>query len=97
MPVQRGSLKAQAAGKVRCLFIVARSQPDLWHNLSRDFAGDEDVQVHLDRRRRERRQRLQPHEWERRGADRRRQASIDKDLRYRSFVIFHEQQGVLSG
>lgn len=97
MPVQRGSLKAQAAGKVRCLFIVARNQPDLWHHLSRDFAEDDDVQVLLDRRRGERRQRLQQHESERRRADRRRRASIDNDLRYRSFVILHEQQGVLSG
>ena len=97
MPVQRSSLKAQAPGKARCLFIVARNQPDLWHHLSRDFAGDEGVQVFLDRRRGEQRQRLQLHEWERRRADRRRQASIDNDLRYRSFVIVHEQQGVLSG
>lgn len=97
MPVQRGSLKARAAGRARCLFIVARNQPDLWHHLSRDFAGDDDVQVLLDRRRGERRQRLQQHEPERRRADRRRQASIDNDLRYRSFVILHEQQGVLSG
>ena len=97
MPVQSGSLKAQAAGKARCLFIVARNQPDLWHHLSRDFAGDEEVQVLLDRRRGDRRQRVQSHERERRRTDRRRQPSIDNDLRYRSFVILHQQQGVLSG
>ena len=97
MPIQSGSLKAQAVGKVRCLFIVARGQPDLWHHLTRDFAGDEEVQVLLDRRRGERRQHLQPNEPERRRSDRRRQPSIDNDLRYRSFVILHQQQGVLSG
>lgn len=97
MPIQSGSLNAQAVGKVRCLFIVARNQPDLWHNLSRDFSGDEEVQVLLDRRRGERRRGLQPNEPERRRADRRRQPSVDNDLRYRSFVILHQQQGVLSG
>ncbi len=98
MPVQRSSLEAQSTReKVRCLFIVARNQPDLWHYLRRDFAGDEEVQVVLDRRRGERRQRVLPHEPERRQADRRRYPNTDSDLRYRSFVIIHEQQGVLSG
>lgn len=96
MPVQSRSLGAQSArDKVRCRFIVARDQPDLWHHLRRDFAGDEEVQVVLDRRRGERRQRVQMHEPDRRQVDRRR-ASIDTDLRYRSFVILHEQQGVFS-
>ena len=72
---------------VRCLFIVARDQPGLWDHLRRDFAEDEEVQVILDRRR----------DPERRRAGRRRPPSIDTDLRYRSFVILHEQQGALSG
>lgn len=80
---------------VRCLFIVARDQPDLWHHLRRDFAEDEEVRVILDRRRGERRKWVQTHEPERRRADRRR-ASIDRDLRYRSFIIIHEEQGVLA-
>ncbi len=82
---------------VRCVFIVARDQPDLWHGLRRDFADDKEVQVILDRRRAERRQSVQVHDPERRGAGRRRQTSIGDNLRYRSFVILHEQQGVLSG
>ena len=82
---------------VRCLFIVARGQPDLWHRLRRDFGEDEGIQVILDRRRDDRRQSVQAREPERRRAGRRRQPSIDNDLRYRSFVILHEQQGVLSG
>ena len=98
MPVEIRSLKARPmGGKVRCLFIVARNQPGLWHYLRRDFAEDEEIQVLLDRRRGDRRQRYQGQEPERRRSDRRRQPSIDNDLRYRSFVVLHQQQGVLSG
>jgi len=79
------------------LFIVARDQPDLWHHLRRDFAEDEEVQVILDRRRDERRRSVRAHDPERRQAGRRRPPSIDTDLRYRSFLILHEQQGALSG
>jgi len=82
---------------VRCLFIVARDQPGLWDHLRRDFAEDEEVQVILDRRGDERRLSVQARDPERRQAGRRRPPSIDTDLRYRSFVILHEQQGALSG
>ena len=44
---------------VRLLFIVARDQLDLWHHLKRDFAQEAEVEVILDRRRGERRQRVQ--------------------------------------
>ena len=81
----------------RCLFIVARDQPHLRDQLRRDFAGDEEVQVVLDRRRDERRHGVQAHDPERRRAGRRRPPSIDTDLRYRSFLILHAQQGALSG
>lgn len=91
-------MSGQASGEmVRLLFVVARDQPDLWHHLKRDFAQDEEVQVILDRRRGERRQRVQSREPERRRAERRRQPGTEKELRYRSFVIIHRQQGVLSG
>lgn len=97
MPRESGSLEAQPTrNKVRCLFIVARGQPDLWHHLKQDFA-EEEVQVILDRRRGDRRQRVEAQEPERRRADRRRQPSIDNNLSYRSFVIVHEQQELLSG
>ena len=82
---------------VRCLFIVARDQPDLWRHLTQDFAEDQEVQVILDRRGDERRRSVQARDPERRQAGRRRPPSIDTDLRYRSFVILHEQQGALSG
>lgn len=82
--------------KVRCLFVVAKDQTALWRDLTRGFAGDEGVRVVLDRRQGERRRRPQAYETERRRVDRR-QARIDRDLRYHSFVIIHEQQGVRAG
>lgn len=85
----------RTGNRTRCLFIVARNQPDLWQHLKRDFADEDQIQVIVDRRRGERRQRREPHGPERRRSDRRR-ATIDRDLRYRSFVIVHEQQGVLA-
>ena len=80
---------------VQYLLIVARNQSDLWRYLKDNFAGDEKVEVILDRRRGEQRQRVQLHEPERRRAERRRQPSLDKDLIYRSFVIVRHRQGVL--
>ncbi len=80
---------------VRYLLIVARNQPDLWQYLKNNFAGDEKVEVILDRRRGERRQRVQAHEPERRRAERRREPGLDKDLTYRSFVIVRHRQGAL--
>ena len=80
------------APEIRCLFIVARDQPDLSHHLRRDFAAEDGVQVLLDRRRGEQRQRNQPHEGERRQTDRRQPLSVDNDLRYRSFLIVHKHQ-----
>ena len=79
---------------VRYLLIVARNQPDLWHYLKRNFAGDEKVEVILDRRRGERRQRIQPHEPERRRADRRHQPSLAHDLSYRFLAIVRQPQGI---
>jgi len=81
---------------VRYLLIVARNQPDLWRYLKQNFAGDEKVEVILDRRRGERRQRVQAYGPERRRAARRGPSSIDNDLCYRSYVIVRQRQGVLS-
>ena len=94
VPESRPAKAQPTSDKVGCLFIVARDQPDLWDHLRKDFAEEREVRVFLDRRRGERRQRVQPLKQERR-CDNRRRASIDTDLRYRSFVIIHEQ-GVLS-
>ncbi len=58
---------------VRYLFIVSRDQPDVYNRLARDFAADKEVQVILDRRVGERRQRAQGNGPERRRTGRRRQ------------------------
>jgi len=64
---------------VRYLLIVARTEPDLWRYLKDNFAGDQKVEVILDRRR----------------AERRRQPGIDKDLTYRFLVIVRQRHGLL--
>ncbi|MBI3029704.1 MAG: hypothetical protein HYY64_09355 [Candidatus Rokubacteria bacterium] len=79
---------------VRYLLIIARHQPDLWQYLKDNFAGDAKVEVILDRRRGERRQRILPREVERRKGERRRQPGPEKDLNYRSFVIVRLPQGI---
>ena len=73
--------------KVQTLIIVARDQPDLWQSLKEHFAANEEIEPILDRRRWERRQRIQRCEPDRRGPDRRRPPSIEHDFRSRQFVI----------
>ena len=81
---------------VRYLLIVAANQPDLWRYLTDNFTGDAKVEVILDRRRGERRQRIERHEPERRRA-RRRQPSLQRDLGYRPVVIIPRPQEAVSG
>jgi hypothetical protein len=71
---------------------VARDQSDLCHQLTRHFAGYNGVRILLDRRQWERRQRVQTFGPERRKAARRRPASIETDLRYRSFLLVPQPQ-----
>ncbi|MBI4594651.1 MAG: hypothetical protein HY728_10590 [Candidatus Rokubacteria bacterium] len=69
------------------LFIVARNEPRLYATLRQEFAAERGVQVVLDRRGGERRQRhaAQPHE--RRRQDRRGHAEIDPHLRSIGWAI----------
>ncbi|MGH7262805.1 MAG: hypothetical protein ACREH7_02620 [Candidatus Rokuibacteriota bacterium] len=76
----------------RYLIIVARDQPALCQYLAQNFAGDDKVQVLRDRRRGERRQRVEPHEPERRREGRRHRLTPDRDLRYRSIVIIRTEE-----
>jgi hypothetical protein len=88
MSVGGPSAKPPLSGKeVRGRIIVARDQADLCEALSRCFARDEGVQVLFDRRRWERRQRIQTCEPDRRGMDRRRPTTAENDLRRRSFMV----------
>ncbi len=92
---QRGS-PLLVSPSVRYLLIVAANQPDLWRYLTDNFAGDAKVEVILDRRRGERRQRHQKRESERRRA-RRRQPSPPRDLGYRPVLVIRRQEETVSG
>ena len=61
------------------LFIVAQDRPDLYKYLTWHFSSEKDVQVILNQRRNERRQRVEGHHPEQRRADRRRQAAVNRD------------------
>ncbi|MFQ5830415.1 MAG: hypothetical protein ACE5JD_14845 [Candidatus Methylomirabilia bacterium] len=66
------------------LCIVARGNPYLYHALSRDLPG---VEVLVDRRFRERRQRGQAHDLDRRRTDRRCLSDTEDELRSVGFAI----------
>ena len=68
------------------LFIVAWNRPDLWDYWKRWFAGVENVEVILDRRRGERRQASQGNDPERR-QERRRRTDIDDEIQSMGFAI----------
>ncbi len=72
---------------VRRLFIVARGNPVLYEDLAQQFAHEKNVEIILDRRLGERRQRVQAHAFERRRAERRRQPGLDDELRSHGFVF----------
>ena len=87
MRVENGSRKPQPNGRVRVLIVVAQDQPELWQALTRDFPGNGDLQVLLDRRRGEWRLGDRTNEVERR-----RPPSIETDVRSRQYVITRAQQ-----
>ena len=60
------------AGQPRYVLVVPREQADACEELARAFPSGTGVQILADRRLQERRQRAEPHESERRQADRRR-------------------------
>lgn len=78
----------------RRLIIVARNQLPLCDYLRQQFAGDRDVELILDRRWRERRQRAQPYAWERRRADRRQGSIRDADLHTHGFAVIRRKSEV---
>jgi hypothetical protein len=75
----------------RLLFIVGSNRPDFYESLRRTFRGDDTVQIVLDRRRGERRtpRRVvrRPPGREQRGADRREQLEIQRQLRSRGYAV----------
>jgi hypothetical protein len=80
------------AGMIRrLLFIVGSKRPEFYESLRRTFRGDDTVQVVLDRRRGERRRLRRPvcrgAGPEQRGADRRAQLEIQRQLRSRGYAV----------
>lgn len=75
----------------RLMFIVGSKRPDFYESLRRTFRGDDTVQVVLDRRRAERRGARRPGRCrvghEQRGAERRAQAEIQRQLRSRGYAV----------
>jgi hypothetical protein len=65
----------------RYLFVVARGHPEVYADLHRQFEGNPDIEVLLDRRLSERRTRRQPHQPERRHGERRGQRGGDSHVR----------------
>ena len=74
--------------KIRKLvFVVAPGQRRLFESLSRTFAGDDSVQVVLDRRSGERRQQGARPPADRRRADRRRRRDVEEKLASRGYAV----------
>lgn len=69
------------------LFVVAQDKPDLCDYLRGWFSGIPTVQVMLDRRQGERRQRAEANEPGRRRVDRRTQKEIEAEIRQTGFAI----------
>ena len=72
----------------RYLFIVARDQPELCAHLAQEFSGEAGVHVVLDRRRSDRRERMEPGApSDRRHAARRTRAPIQNELQTLNFAL----------
>jgi hypothetical protein len=71
----------------RTLFIVSRQHPDLYAYLRERFAADTAVEVILDRRLGQRRQRAAVTQVDRRRSDRRTRPEVEVELQTRSHAI----------
>ena len=79
--------RPKAGDPVRHLFIVAREQQPLYEHLTRQFWGDEGIDVILNQRIGERRQVTTPYEPERRQRDRRLRTETEVELKRRGCAI----------
>jgi hypothetical protein len=71
----------------RTMYIVARDHPELFAYLRDRFSSDGTVEVILDRRFAQRRQRSSDYTPDRRRADRRSRPEIDEELQLRAHAI----------
>jgi hypothetical protein len=69
------------------VLVVAADQVDLYESLARGFTGVSGIEVVLDRRRTDRRQRVRAAAVERRKTERRRSATVDRELQVRGFAV----------
>ena len=76
----------------RNLFIIARREPLMYETMKQSFAGHADIEVILDRRRRERRWEAIPIEVNRRARERR-AANIDALLQQLGWVVVEQTGG----
>jgi hypothetical protein len=79
---------------IQYLVVTARNHPDLYGYLRRQFAGDEKVQVLLDRRHEERRREGDLRKPDRRKGDRRGGRGKDNGLTSHGFVVIRQFSGV---
>ena len=85
-PTERGG-----PTRPRYLVIVSREERDLWRHVAQYTRDLQGVQVLLDRRQRDRRQRGQPVALERRRRDRRRPPTPEGDLRRHPFLLVTQE------
>jgi hypothetical protein len=71
----------------RLVFIVSPGQRELYNSLKRTFAGDRSVEVILDRRSGQRRQRRESPTADRRRIERRRQSAVQTKLAARGYAL----------
>lgn len=79
---------------IQYLVVTARNHPDLYGYLRRQFAGDEKVQVLLDRRQDDRRREGYPRKPDRRKGDRRGGWGKDNGLTSHGFAVIRQFAGV---
>ncbi len=79
---------------IQYLVVTARNHPDLYGYLRRQFAGDEKVQVLLDRRHEERRREGDLRKPDRRKGERRGGHAKDNGLTSHGFVVIRQFSGV---
>jgi hypothetical protein len=79
-----------AAAIKKYFFIIARRVPETYETMKHSFAGHADIEVILDRRRRERRWQAIPIEANRRARERR-AANIDTLLRQLGWVVVEQR------
>lgn len=78
------------------LFIVSRDQRDLHDYLTKEFCRDEQIQVMLDRRLGDRRQRAEPQDKDQRRESRRRALAVEEQMRSVGFAVVRRAEAAIA-